>query len=64
MMSKDKDFDCVEMKQKAQREIQEEFERSKHEFASFADFLHTRAKKSSWQNEILEKIRRRQKASA
>ena len=59
-----KDFDCVDMKNDAQRKIQEEYEQRKSEFKSFADFLHAKAKESPWQREILEKARSRHKVSA
>lgn len=64
MTNKAKDFDCVKMKNDAQKKIQEEDEQRKQEFKSFAEFLHAKAKESPWQREILEKARSRQKASA
>jgi len=43
MARKAKKFDCVEMKNRIQRELREEYEASKAKFASYADFLNTTA---------------------
>lgn len=34
-----KDFDCVEMKRHAQRELRKEYESRRSEFASYEDFI-------------------------
>lgn len=34
-----KDFDCVEMKRHAQRELRQEYESRRSEFASYEDFI-------------------------
>lgn len=55
---RNKDFDCVEMKHRIQRELQEEFERRRDEFDSYVDFIHERAKESKFVQEIKQKIER------
>jgi hypothetical protein len=46
MAKKNKDFDCVEMKQDAQRKLWEEYESRKGEFASYVEFISAKAKTS------------------
>jgi len=43
MATKKKSFDCVEMKTRIQRELREEYESRKEEFASYADFINATA---------------------
>ena len=45
-MKTKKKFDCVEMKNRIQQQLQQEYESHKDEFASFADFI----KKSNEKN--------------
>ncbi len=46
MMSRTKTFDCVEMKNRIQRELKQEYEARKTEFASYAEFLNATADES------------------
>lgn len=39
MTTKTKTFDCVAMKQQAQRELMKEYEARRGEFSSYAEFL-------------------------
>ncbi len=41
-----KTFDCVEMKNQIQRELREEYEQRKTEFASYGDFINATAEES------------------
>lgn len=43
-----KEFDCVEMKHRIQRELQAEYERRRDEFTSFVDFIHKTAEESGF----------------
>ena len=46
MASKKKKFDCVEMKNRIQKELRQEYQARKAEFASYADFLNATANES------------------
>ena len=46
MARKRKTFDCVEMKNRIQRELREEYEARKSEFGSYADFINATADES------------------
>jgi len=46
MASKKKKFDCVQMKNRIQRELRKEYEASKAKFTSYADFLNATANES------------------
>jgi hypothetical protein len=48
MSTKTKRFDCVEMKDAAQRRLREEYESRRHEFASYAEFIAAVSDESSW----------------
>jgi hypothetical protein len=56
MTTKTKTFDCVEMKRRAQEELQREYEIRQKEFASYEEFLNAKADQSPWVQEIREKI--------
>lgn len=56
MVTKTKTFDCVEMKRLCQRKLQEEYEARKDEFASYYDFLETKANESEWVQRIRKKL--------
>ena len=45
-MATEKAFDCVEMKNRVQRELRKEYEARKDEFASYADFVNATAEES------------------
>ncbi len=49
-----KTFDCVGMKDRIQADILAQYEERKHEFASFAEFLH--ATESEWEREVRQGI--------
>ncbi len=53
--TKKKTFDCVEIKRQAQKRIREEWERRKHEFASYGEFL--KATQTPWEREFWAKVR-------
>ena len=42
-MKKTKTFDCVEMKDRIQRRLAKEYERRRHEFASYVAFINATA---------------------
>ena len=44
MTTKTKTFDCVEMKQRAQRELMAEYQARRGEFSSYAEFLRITAR--------------------
>lgn len=46
MRTRPKTFDCVEMKNRIQRELREEYEARKDEFSSYADFINATADES------------------
>ncbi len=52
-----KDFDCVEMKHRAQRKLRAEYESRREEFKSYADFLVAKSEESEWQRGFWEKVR-------
>ena len=56
MMSRTKTFDCVEMKNRIQRELRQEYETRKTEFASYAEFLNATADESEEIRAFREKV--------
>ena len=56
MKGKQKSFDCVEMKNRIQKELMEEYEARKDEFSSYADFIVATAEESeeirAWRERI------------
>ena len=56
MKNRPKAFDCVEMKNRIQRELMEEYDARKDEFPSYADFIIATAKESeeirAWRERI------------
>ena len=46
MKRKQKAFDCVEMKNRIQKELMQEYEARKDEFSSYADFIVATARDS------------------
>jgi len=56
MKSRSKAFDCVEMKNRIQRELMEEYEARKDEFSSYAEFIVATANESdeirAWRERI------------
>lgn len=57
MTTKPKEFDCVEMKRRAQERILAEWESRKQEFSSYGEFLEATAQESEWARKTLERIR-------
>jgi hypothetical protein len=57
MTSKTVTFDCVEMKRRAQRRLNAEYESRKHEFPSYFAFLEAKSRESGWQKEFWERVR-------
>lgn len=55
-MKASKSFDCVEMKNRIQKQLMEEYEARKGEFASYADFIVATADESeeirAWRERI------------
>jgi hypothetical protein len=43
MKTKEKTFDCVEMKDRIQRDLMKEFQARRSEFASYVDFINATA---------------------
>ncbi len=56
MTTKTKTFDCVEMKQCIQEELQAEYESRKKDFASYADFLQSKADESPWVRQLRKRF--------
>ena len=56
MTKKQKKFDCVEMKRRAQEEIMAEYEARKGEFSSYVEFLNAKVQESEWQRSIWGKF--------
>lgn len=56
MATKQKSFDCVEMKRKAQERLRKEYEQRKGEFESYLDFMKHKAERS----DVGKALRRRQ----
>ena len=56
MAKKNKNFDCVEMKNEAQAKILTEYELRKSEFLDFVDFIEKKAQESAWQREMHERF--------
>ncbi len=51
MKTRDKVFDCVRMKQDAQRRLQEEYTQRRDEFSSYVDFLNRKVEETPlWKN--------------
>jgi predicted nucleic acid-binding protein len=55
--SKTEVFDCVEMKGRAQRRLNAEYESRKHEFPSYFAFLEAKSSESEWQRAFWERVR-------
>ncbi len=51
-----KTFDCIEMKNRIQSGLRQEYESRKAEFATFADFLTSTAAESQEINDFLKKM--------
>ena len=58
MRGKQKTFDCVEMKRRAQRTLREEYEARQREFVSYCDFLEAKANESELAKVVRAKITR------
>ena len=56
MMKKTKTFDCVDMKNRIQRELREEYEARKAEFASYTEFINATANESEEIRAFREKV--------
>jgi len=48
MMTKNKSFDCVEMKNRIQADIQAEYEARREEFSSFVEFVKASSSNSDY----------------
>jgi len=64
MTSRKKKFDCVEMKNRIQRDLREEYKARKSQFASYVDFLNTSANESEEVRSFLEKVANAKTAAA
>ncbi len=56
MMSRTKTFDGIEMKNRIQRELRQEYEARKAEFTSYAEFLNATADESEEIRAFREKL--------
>lgn len=56
-MNHNKDFDCVEMKDRIQRELMEEYERRREEFSSYADFINKTAFEDEEIRNFIEQVK-------
>lgn len=64
MTSRKKTFDCVEMKDRIQRDLREDYKSRKSQFASYVDFLNTTANESEEVRSFLEKVANAKTAAA
>ena len=58
MTPKTKTFDCVEMKNRIQKKLMEEYEARKDEFPSYAAFIRAAVQENEWCRKQWEKIPR------
>ena len=56
MISRKKTFDCVEMKNRIQRDLRQEYEIRRTEFDSYIDFLRTTANESDEIRTFIKKV--------
>jgi hypothetical protein len=56
LTKREKTFDCVEMKHKAQQELHAEYEARRNEFSSYFVFLEAKSRESVWQREFWAKV--------
>ena len=56
MIDRKKTFDCVEMKNRVQRDLKQEYEARKAEFTSYVDFLNSTANKSEEIHTFIKKV--------
>jgi predicted nucleic-acid-binding protein len=56
MTNRKKTFDCVEMKNRIQRDLIQEYDARKAQFSSYVDFLNATANESEEIRTFLEKI--------
>ena len=61
--TKTKAFDCVEMKNRIQAQMFEQYCARKSEFASFRDFAVAQAEASDWARQMRERFRGQQRAA-
>ncbi len=62
MAKKNKPFDCVEFKRRAQEEVRAEYEARKSEFSSYSEFLKASIAEDPWASAMLEKLTGGEKA--
>jgi len=58
MTTRNKTFDCVEMKNRVQAQMLAEYEAHKDEYDSFVDFVKTRTQCSEWVRQTSKKTTR------
>jgi hypothetical protein len=63
MATKAKEFDCVEMKRQAQKQILAEWERRRHEFPSYGAYLEASIRESQWGRTDWERAGRMQSSN-
>lgn len=56
MIDRKKTFDCVEMKNRVQRDLKQEYDSRKAEFTSYVDFLNSTANKSEEIRTFIKKV--------
>ena len=56
MISRKKTFDCVDMKNRIQRDLKQEYETRKAEFSSYVDFLNSTANESEEIRTFIKKV--------
>ena len=59
MGTKAKTFDCVDMKNRIQQQLRQEYEERKAEFASYAEFINKTSSESDEINRFCQKINRK-----
>jgi hypothetical protein len=64
MTTKEKTFDCVEMKRQCQEKMRLEYESRKDEFTSYLDFINHKAEESNLWKILQDKIARAKAKSA
>ncbi|MBL7133202.1 MAG: hypothetical protein ISS78_03815 [Phycisphaerae bacterium] len=56
MTAKTKTFDCVQMKRQAQEKLLAEYESRKDEFDCYSQFIESKSRCSTWQEDFWAKV--------
>jgi len=64
MATKQKTFDCVEMKRQAQEDILADWELHKNEYSSYSDYLEASLQESEWTRKTWERLQKQTSPTA